>query len=243
MSLRPPPIISDVTEPIKDSKLTRTIVSDIWGKWFHHIRTTFNNFISGLDSGSLLVATDADGNLTDVDDLTDWIVGSNGITITDDGDGTLTIGQNTPSQGNLYCYAAASNLNTVAINTWYQIVSFTTQGNLTANVTVSVAESHIEIGSSGTQYFLTWFSGAISCAAAHSFEVMIKKNNGVTAVTSIVAEFSTPAATPYNISAQNVVAFNADDTVELWIKRTTAGDNITVTIDNMTMGVLETANY
>jgi len=210
-------------------------------EWFDALKRSYNALVAGL-AVSRIVATDASGNLEDVDDLTAWIAGSNGITITDDADGTITIGQNTPSQGALYCYQVASVLNTVAVDTWYQIVSFTTQGNLTVNVTVSVAESHIEIGSSGTQYFLTSFSGALHCAAAHSFELMVKKNNGATAMTSIAAEVSTPAATPYNVSASNIVAFNAADTVELWIKRTTAGANINVVIDNMTMFLLETSN-
>ena len=210
-------------------------------EWFDALRRAYNAMVAGL-AASRIVATDASGNLADVDDLTAWVAASNGITITDDGDGSITIGQNTPSQGALYCYNAASALDTVAVDTWYQIVSFTTQGNLTVNVTVSVANSDITIGSTGTQYFLTSFSGALHCAAAHSFELMVKKNNGATAISSIVAEVSTPAATPYNVSGANIVGLNAADTVELWIKRTTAGANIVVTIDNMTLFVLETAN-
>ena len=219
--------------------------SKSWLEWFDTFRKEWNTFyatVTGL-TASLLVSTDASGDLSSVDDLTDWFTATSGITLTDNGDGTMGIGQNSPSQGNLTCYNVADALNTVAVDTWYQITSFTTQGNLTVSVTVSVAESHIEIGSSGTQCFLSWFSGALHCAAAHSFELMLKKNNGATALTSVVAEVSTPAATPYNISAQNVIALNAEDTLELWIKRTTAGDNITVTIDNMTMGVLESANF
>jgi len=92
MSIRPPPILSDVIDPKKDPESKWNVISDIWGKWFHHFRNAYNAFISGLDSGSLLVSTDADGNLTDVDDLTDWVAGTaNEITVTDDGDGTLTL--------------------------------------------------------------------------------------------------------------------------------------------------------
>ena len=42
MSIRPPPIISDVIEPIKDPKSKWHIVSDIWGKWFHEFRNNYN---------------------------------------------------------------------------------------------------------------------------------------------------------------------------------------------------------
>uniref|UniRef100_A0A6M3IL51 Uncharacterized protein n=1 Tax=viral metagenome TaxID=1070528 RepID=A0A6M3IL51_9ZZZZ len=249
MSIRPPPILSDIVEPgrpngnDREGKPKWYIVGEVWGKWFHAFRNAYNTFISGLDSGSLLVSTDADGNLTDVDDLTAWVAGSNGITVTDDTDGTITIGQNTPDQGNLYCYAAANDLLSVAQNDWDQIVSFTTQGNLTVNVTVSVANSDITIGSSGTQIFDIWFNLSAYCAVAHDWEVMVKRNNGVTAVTSIVGYFSTTvAAQRYTVSASNIVAVQAADTIELWVKRLSAGANITLTIDAAVLGVICTQN-
>lgn len=80
MALKPPP--GDAPLMIGNR------VSTEWLLWFQDLHSTF----AGLDSGSLLVETDSNSDLTDVDDLTDWIAGTaNEITVTDDGDGTITL--------------------------------------------------------------------------------------------------------------------------------------------------------
>jgi len=252
MAIAEPPGRASITEGPKigrtwmqffiDLKTDGLAIGSNWLLWFSNFKKAYNNLISGIVA-SRLVAADADSNLDGVDDLTDWVAASNGITITDDGDGTITIGQNTPSQGSLHADDVATDMILAAQNTWYQVVAFDTQGNLTVNVTVSVANSDITIGSTGTQYFLTGFSLSGHGHAAHDYHFHVKKNNGATEIAQIAGSFSTPVAGQiYTISAMDIIGLNAADTVELWVQRTSAGADIVLTIDTLTLFLLETAN-
>ena len=220
--------------------------SKSWLEWFDTFRNEWNTFyatVTGL-TASLLVSTDASGDLSSVGDLTDWIDRSSDITITDDGDGTLTVGRNMPDTGSLHAHDIAADKTLALVNTWYQITQFTTQGNLTVNVDASVAQSHIQIAGSGTQFFLVSFSFSGHGHQVHDYDLHIKVNNGVTDYDQIAAHFSTPTAgRVLSVASSDIISLNEDDTVELWIQRTTAGNNIVVTIDTVVMHVLKIAGF
>ncbi|HEA67131.1 hypothetical protein LCGC14_1439960 [marine sediment metagenome] len=60
-------------------------------EWFDLFKKAYNALTAGL-AASRIVATDASGNLEDVDDLTAWIASTDGhLTVADDGDGSVTI--------------------------------------------------------------------------------------------------------------------------------------------------------
>jgi len=51
-----------------------------------------NNLVTaGLSANTRIVVSDANKQLSEIDDLTQWIAGGNQIQITDDGDGTISI--------------------------------------------------------------------------------------------------------------------------------------------------------
>jgi len=151
-----------------------------------------------------------------------------------------TNGLTMPLLGNVYgeiwAHGVADVIVSVALNDWDQIVAFDTNGESNATIPEHV-NSHIKIVKPGVYRVAFGWSG-YGPATAHDWEFYICKNNNGTCYTNIVSHVTTPTTQKTGtISCSGFAALLVDDTVELWVKRISAGNNINLTTVHCTISL------
>ncbi len=133
--------------------------------------------------------------------------------------------------GEIYAHSAAADITSVAQNDWDQITAFDTDG-LSNNATPDHTNDHITITKAG-KYLVTFHWCGSSAAVPHIWAFHIAKNNNGVTFNNVVSHVTNPVGgRNYSVSATGIIDLAVDDTVELWVKRVSAGANIVLTTDN-----------
>lgn len=131
----------------------------------------------------------------------------------------------------IYAHAVAADITSVAQNDWDQITAFDTDGE-NNGATPDHTNDHITIVTAG-KYLASFHWCGHGPAAAHDWAFHLAKNNGTTVFNSLQAHVTSPTTQKdTSISCTGILDLAADDTIELWVKRTSAGNNIVLTTDN-----------
>ena len=133
--------------------------------------------------------------------------------------------------GQIYEEDGTSTLALAAQDTYYQITAFSANGesNLT---TPDHTNDHITVSKAGK--YLVSASIAIESAQANEYDFHVQKNNGATDFQCISIHLDTNVASKTTqASATGILDLDANDTVELWVKRLDGGAvSKTITIIN-----------
>lgn len=140
--------------------------------------------------------------------------------------------------GEIYAHDVTDVISSVAVNDWDQLVAFDTNGESTRGVTPDQANNQIVIERPGVyQIDFTW--SGFGPASPHDWDLHAALNNRTTSLNNFTAHFRTPTAqNKQTVSTPGGKVFlNVNDTVELWIQRLSAGNNIDLTTIACTLGV------
>ena len=141
--------------------------------------------------------------------------------------------------GEIYYHGAGADTVLAAQDTWYQILSFGTDGESNADVTPSNAQDHITVGKAGR--YLISFSASARSAAANTYEFMVKYNNGGSDCMNIMTHRTTSTANRLGVMAvTGICDIPASGTVELWIERIDGGAVAkTITLEHVNLVITQ----
>lgn len=133
---------------------------------------------------------------------------------------------------------ASAGITSVNQNDWDQITAFDTDGQ-SNNATPDHASDHITITKPG-KYLVMWGWSGNGPAAAHDWDFHIAKNNRDVDFNNTSAHLTTPTTQKVtSIGGSAILDLAVDDTVELWVQRTSAGNNIVLTTENCTIKLVQ----
>ena len=125
----------------------------------------------------------------------------------------------------IYAHGSTDTITSVAVNDWDKIEAFDTNG-WSHGILVDETSRYLTCINKG-RYRASFHWCGTGPAAAHDWEFHISKNGNASQFTNVTAHVTTPAAqNDESISASGIIDLAVSDTVELWVKRTSAGDNI-----------------
>jgi len=131
----------------------------------------------------------------------------------------------------IYAHAVAADITSVAQNDWDQITAFDTNGENNL-ATPDHTNDHITIVRAG-KYLAQFYWCGHGPATAHDWDFHIAKNNNASQFNNISAHLTSPTTQKdTSVFGSGVIDLAASDTIELWVKRTSAGSNIVLTTDN-----------
>ncbi len=205
-------------------------------------------------TASRLVASDGNKNLIS-SAISNWIAGTaNQITVTDDGDGSITISipsdLNIPGDltfvgdGDGLAFAGISvkdNTDAVTLNSAAkdQVTNFDTN-DPSNNATPDHTNDHITTDKKGDYFAIISLDVQNNAAQAHKVDVSLWKNNGATEFLNVhnhrnLSGGSTDVA---SMSLSGFIEVAAGDTLEIWADTGTAGDR-SVTFEDITLSILQ----
>ena len=141
--------------------------------------------------------------------------------------------------GQLYEEDGSSTLALAAQDTFYQITSFTVNGEAN-DAAPDEREDHITIGKAGRYLATINISFSQTTAVSIEYDFHLKINNGATDFPCVSAHRDTNgASTVGNCSCTGIVDLANGDTVELWVERLTGGGTTrTITIPQCSITLL-----
>lgn len=188
------------------------------------------DFIIGGDTEPNLVRLD--GGLDELR-LGDW--DTNFFTTNKLGD-TWWVGGGGLLIGEIYAHAVTDVVTSVAQNDWDQIVAFDTNGEYNGT-TPDHTNDHIIILTAG-KYFISFTWNGFGPTVAHDWDFHISKNDNAAQFNNITAHITTPITQKTSsVSCSGFADLAINDTIELWIKRTSAGANIDLTTVHCTISL------
>ena len=138
-----------------------------------------------------------------------------------------------PVYGEIYGHDVDDDLTTVAQNVFYQIVSFNIVGESEHTVPSHTADD-ITIDVEGV--YLASYSISLHGHQVHTYDIHLEKNNGTIDFAETAAHYTTATAGRIgSVSGMGILTLNKNDTVELWILRSSSGSNIVVTFDHLNL--------
>lgn len=130
----------------------------------------------------------------------------------------------------VYAHLAADAITSVAQNDWDQITAFDTDGE-NNGATPDHTNDHITILTAG-KYSASFHWCGHGPAAAHDWDFHLAKNNNFAQFNNLTAHLTSPTTQKdTSVSCMGIIDLAVDDTIELWVKRTSAGNNIVLTTD------------
>ena len=134
--------------------------------------------------------------------------------------------------GELYAHDVDSDLVMAAQDTWYQCISFDTNG-LSNLATPDHTNDHITIVKTGV--YKIFLNAGLKSATAEDWVISPFKNNGATQLPCADVHFTTIAGAKEITSSNScIVSLTAGDTLEVWAMRTTSGGaSKTLTFNNV----------
>ena len=120
------------------------------------------------------------------------------------------------------------------VDTWYQIESFNT--DVAENdADVDNTNDHITIGKTG-KYFIAFNGDFHDGTVNNEYEIAVFKNNGATQLTGLKTHIMFDFATsePQAV-VQGIADLTSGDTIEVWVKNNTGGNNVTCVFANLTI--------
>lgn len=126
-----------------------------------------------------------------------------------------------------------------AQDTWYQVLGFDTNGSSNRSVTPDHTNDHLTLGNAGT--YDTRITVASRSAQSNKYLFMVRKNNGATAISDVMVHHVTNVADKVDTgSCAYPIGYSANDTLELWVKRTDGGAVAkTITIEHVNLSVVQ----
>ncbi|MDB4726359.1 TNF domain-containing protein, partial [bacterium] len=110
-----------------------------------------------------------------------------------------------------------------AQDTWYQCAVFTANGESNGDVTPDYTNDHITVGKAGMYHVYMGISFA-GAGVSNEYDFHVFTNNGANDFPQISAHRnSSSSAQDGNCSACGLLDLSANDTVEVWVKRTDGG--------------------
>lgn len=141
-------------------------------------------------------------------------------------------------QGEISSYNVAIPLTSVNQNDWNQILAFTVN-NLSNRCVPDHTQDHINISSAGRYRLFGRWTG-YGPNAAHDWDTHFRLNNGATTIDTSVGHFKTSNATDHTqVTWQCDYELAMNDTVEMWVERYSAGNNIVLTTIGCNLSVLK----
>ena len=133
----------------------------------------------------------------------------------------------------IYGHDEGVTLTSVNVNDWDQILAFSVDGLTNGDITPDHRNNQIVINTDGL-YEVGWSWAGHGTAVAHDWDFHIKKNNGATDFLNTSAHLKSPKAGNVTTVGHPPATLDlaAEDTIELWVQRTSAGNNIVLTTEN-----------
>jgi len=113
-----------------------------------------------------------------------------------------------------------TDITLAAQDTWYQIVAFDTDK---AENVLDADHTNDHIIATKTGIYLIELTACVHSATSNSYQLRVRKNNGVTALHPHLYQTTSVAGQVENIAGACIVSLTANDTVEAWIMRTDGG--------------------
>ena len=136
--------------------------------------------------------------------------------------------------GEIYAHAVTDVIDSIAQNDWDQIIAFDTDGAVN-NTTPAHGTDDITVTKAGMYLALFNWSGH-GPAQAHDWDFHVSKNNNASQFDNVSAHITTPTTQKTtSICASGIIDLAVNDTIELWVKRTSAGANIDLTTEYCTL--------
>lgn len=178
---------------------------------------------SGLDVTG--VSTFGDGGTT------------NYSSISETGD-VVFVGSAGLAYGEIYVADNTITTDLAAQDTWYQITIYNTDG-ANNNATPDHTNDHITVTKAG--HYLVNCHLCIKSAASNSYVFSVFKNNGDTQFANLQGHRQTTVANkPGSLSINGIIDVAANDTIEVWVKRTDGGAvSKSVTIINSALSLVQ----
>lgn len=153
--------------------------------------------------------------------------GTNYAAFDDDGDLTF-VGTAGLPYGELFAHDVDVDLTSATVNDWDQIVAFNTNHE-SNNTTPDHTSDHITIVKAGI-YLATFTWTGHGPGAAHDWDFHLAKNDRAVTFNEVTAHIMTPVAQNLlSVSSSGILDLAVDDTVEMWVQRTSAGSNVVLT--------------
>jgi hypothetical protein len=183
------------------------------------------------DSVGLLTADTGVANLGNVG-------ASNLVHVESDGDMWFEGGAGL-SFAQIHGQGVTDSITSVAQNDYDQITGFATDTGENGYADADHTNDHITVTKDGV-YLIWWtWSGFSSTAAVHTWAFYLRTNNG-TADLLPIHRIETKGSSQYDgFAGMTIASLTANDTVELWIRRFSAGANINFTGKYMALGAIQ----
>ncbi len=141
--------------------------------------------------------------------------------------------------GEIFYHGAGFDTDLAAQDTDYQIVGFDTDGESNGNVTPAHGSDHITVGVAGRYKICVSISSRSATANAYEFHVG-KNNNAVTFPNTSIHRTTSTANRLGSKSCQAIIDCDANDTIEVWIRRADGGAvTKTITIESITFNLTQ----
>jgi hypothetical protein len=140
----------------------------------------------------------------------------------------------------IYEEDGSSTLVLAAQDTFYQIISFSANGE--SNIMVpDHTNDHITVTNTGKYLATIDISFSQTTVASIEYDFHIQKNNGATDFPQISAHRDTSGSSVIgNCGSTGIISLTAGDTVELWVERLTGGaTSRTITLPQVSMNLIQ----
>lgn len=140
--------------------------------------------------------------------------------------------------GQIYAHNVGVGLTSVNVNDWDQIVAFAVNGDF--NKTTVDQSTDVIKPLVGGKYLVSWQWSGTGPAASHDWDFHIQSNAGRNDQPQTSAHISTPAAQNLvSTAGSGIIDLREADTVELWVQRLSAGNNIVLTTENCSITITQ----
>lgn len=171
----------------------------------------------------------------DATHLGDWDM--NYVSIDKAGDVVFVGGAGLPF-GGIWAHAVTDIIDSVAQNDWDQIVAFNTDSE-SNNCTPAHGTADITITKAG-KYQVSFNWSGHGTNVAHDWDWHVCINNNDTCLDNITAHGTNPTTQKvFSVSCIEFADLEVGDTVELWVQRTSVGNNIDLTTVHCTLSILQ----
>lgn len=141
--------------------------------------------------------------------------------------------------GDIYGSGVASSITSSAVNDYDQLLGFASNGVSNGDATPDHTNDHITVTTSGVHLLLWQWSGYSTTAAEHTWGMYLRLNNGGTDLVPLT-RFRTAGSSAYDVvSGYKLASLTANDTVELWVRRFSAGTDINFTSNYLSLSALK----
>ncbi len=138
----------------------------------------------------------------------------------------------------IYAHAVDVDLTSESVNDWDQITAFNTNG-VSNNATPDHTNNHITITKAG-KYLVSFYWSGSTAAVPHTWDFHVSKNNNAVDFPNVSTHITTATAGRItHAGASAILDLAVNDTIELWVQRLSAGNNVVLTTDNCVVSLVQ----